>query len=114
MNTGTSLKPRASELSAHQREIRSALERIAELEPSANECVSEVALVVASTRGQDWKACQNTYRLAFELLSDRGYARRSHNYWRFRKRFTTADVGPLIEWRGKWQAIGVEADSSIR
>lgn len=98
-------QPRGSAaIKLYQREIQSALETVAALEPDAGCCVSETALVIRATNGLELKTTRDTYRTAFELMADRGIVRREHNHWRFRRSFRAGDVPALVAWRGIWKS----------
>ena len=96
MQVGNELKS----LSPFQKEIANALQKIAALGPDNWTVVSETALVIAATKDFETKACRDTYRTAFELIADRGFARREGTCWIFKKRFTPADATALITWSG--------------
>ena len=104
MQSSSELSPKASGLSPFQREIKSVLETIAALEPSAGECLSETALFVMTAKAAILKESRDVIRTSFELLADRGYVRREYIHWRFKRRFGIADVADLIAWNGKWRA----------
>jgi hypothetical protein len=99
----TDYQPDGSALSLFQSEIKTALENIAALKPEPWHVVSETALVIAHTKGLETKACRDTYRTAFELLSDAGYVVRESNCFRFRKPFTRADAAELLTWSGTYK-----------
>jgi hypothetical protein len=96
----TDHQPNGPARSQFQSEIKTALDTIAALKPEPWHVVSETALVIAHTKGLETKACRDTYRTAFELLSDAGYVVRESNCFRFRKQFTQADAAELLDWSG--------------
>jgi hypothetical protein len=104
----TDYGPGEEALSPFQTSVKQALDKIAALEPEPECCVSEVALVVMSAAMGDVQDWRNLYRTAFELISDRGYCRREHVHWRFKRRFGPNDVAGVLAWPGKWRASRAE------
>jgi hypothetical protein len=111
LHTRTESKPSASVVKGYQKLIKGALDNIAALAPEAGCCVSETALIVRCTVYTELKDCRDLYRTAFELLADRGFVRREYIHWRFKRRFTAADVSGVIEWPGKWKPTEAETNN---